>query len=206
MRVLILLVFTAFSFTASANDDSFSFKGYQLIDQQAFERIYNRTDTFTELGLVIGERSGFGPFGGPSLLDLLGIYPNGNNDGEMVNGDPNSMNTMLYFLLFDKMASSIVFHCSILEDPVATLNYNPNFMSSMYYFCRTKLEDAPPGDPNFLYYIENLWMQLMGFEAPEEEYLAWKEYLTTTTFESAEDRYYQALISIFMNPYFFINN
>ena len=197
MKFLALFVFSV-SFNASATDYEGSiFKGYSAINRICYERVLNQHEFF-ELGGYIGET--FSPFS-TNLLSLLGYLPTGQNDGERVNATPNPVNTLLYHTLFDRVTTHMTAFCSMADDPHKSRNYQESFLPYLRELCAAPL-DQPLSDS----LLFSLWTSIIGFEAPQSEFLAWKQYLADLDFAHAEDRTYKAIYPVFMNPYFLIEN
>ncbi len=191
-KLLFLLIVP---FSLQAQQLPAKYKGYVELNHQLFERVMHANEFYPELGAYIGET--LSPYGG-SILQLLGYYPDGLNDGEISNGDPNAVNVLVYNILFNKF-SEHASNCDLVNDPFNRTIYQSRFIELIEKMCQ---QDNEFTDEQYF----ELWFLFMGYFAPESEYLFWKDLLQSSNFNSQQQRIYNALMTILMHPYFLIQN
>jgi hypothetical protein len=141
-------------------------RGYTAVNAAVKDRILDQP-TF-ELGKYIGENL-YTPFPtGAGLLPLLGSYA-GMIAGEYRNGQPNTVNTLIWYLLIQRLSRDIAQSCSPEGGP---LKLRAEFKQALDPLCQWP--DASARTPQAL---ENLWSSMIEFDAPPSEMEAWRDQL-----------------------------
>jgi hypothetical protein len=225
--VLISSLISAQSSISFADDPSATLRGYTEVNRIIHERIA-RTNGF-ELGQYLGDNSSQPSVG--KLLALLGTYVGSSTDGDYRNGDPNSVNTLLWYIALSQFAQDITDTCntpspsidpsplpsseasvepspsvmpSPSPSPTPPLALRPNFRAALLPLCAWPAASAKTDDA-----LYNYWSALMSFDAPPEEFAAWREYFLNEA-EYANAPASAALpamtLAALFNPYFLLNN
>lgn len=152
---------------------------------------------------IIAERLMAGPFmfydyvgSQYGLLNLMGYYdPNGEN--AFRNGEPNAINTLIWQMALDAFAKDMAGHC----EGRSRLLLQPLFQSTLATICRWPAPEAQ-SEPA----MRMLWLSVMSYDAPEEEYLAWRDFFLRSSFASrpASEAVPALLFSILYNPHFLL--
>ena len=204
---LLISVIVLFTVPTWASDMA-HYNGYKKVNDRIFENIlkpYEYMDPngfltqFDQIGLLIGER--LSTFGGSPLLELTGFYPQGVNNGEMRNGEPNSMSLMVYYFLFHKISEKIQDDCKVTDDPVISNHYQPEFLSLMDTMCSLTSANDMTEDMYF-----DFWTSIHSFNAPFKEYESWLNYHDSQNYNDVTEQVYAMAVSALMNPYLLIQN
>src|SRR6185437_16949201 len=105
-------------------------------------------------------------------MQLLGSYDDNSGNDAFRNGDPNALNMLLWQMLLQLTTSDIASHCKKEEK----LPYSAFFQSVIDPLCDWPSPAAKTED-----HLRNFWLALMGYDAPEEEFLAWEKFATTSS-------------------------
>jgi len=228
-----------------ADDPATTLRGYTEVDRIIHERIA-RTNGF-ELGQYLGDDSTQPSEG--KLLALLGTYVGSDTNGGYRNGDPNSVNTLLWYIALSQFAQDIADTCnkpepvptpsvvpmpsstpssiasaspsgtpelqataeaspspspSPSESPPAQLAVRPTFHAALMPLCKWPADSAKSDTALYNYYTA-----LLSFDAPPEEFAAWKDYFLNNA-QYANAPASTALpamtLAALFNPYFLLRN
>lgn len=183
MRLFLLL---ALALPVQAQD----FRGYSTVNQILQERLIRPGADF-ELGQFVGQNYE----AGPNLLDLLGTYKTGGWGGSgFHNGDPNSLNMLLWHLLLSGLARDMGRICS--DDQ--SVPYNDEILALVKRLCEWPAASAREDSLNAAF-----WTQTMGYDAPVDEYAEWRSFLDGLDASGAEAVEVIAL-TVLNNPYFLL--
>lgn len=184
MRFLFILVF--FSLSLSAQAKSSSYRGHMLTEKLLKERL-----------LLPTQKQLFASYlGGNSLLNLLGTYgdlPNGDNHFQ--NGNPSALNLLVWQLVINMFAKDVALSCDLQTE---RLPFTPAFRSSLLQMCAwPNVQDEAS--------MQVFWLFLTKYDAPEEEFLAWREFLLSA-FGGArrEEAIYSMVFTALYNPHFLL--
>jgi hypothetical protein len=186
MRFLIILVFFSLSFSAHAK--SSQYRGHLATEKLLKERMLERT-----------QRELFASYlGGRSLLDLLGTYgqlPNGDNHFQ--NGNPSPLNLLVWQIVIDGFARDVALSCDIGSErlPIST-NFRPSLLQMCQWPNEASQDEAS---------MQVFWLFLTRYDAPEEEFHAWREFLLTNYGGvKRETAIYAMVFSALYNPHFLL--
>jgi hypothetical protein len=171
------------------------YKGYQVIEQTLTGRLLADGEEFSFRTYlkVPGQKVEAGP-----LLQLLGEY-NGTGNNEFANGDPNSVNMLLWQLLLQLAGKDLAARCQ----NQGHLRLNPVFEASFTPLCQWPAASAKTDEV-----LRAFWLGVMGYDAPEEELLAWENFALTSGYASkpAAEAIPALFLLITYNPYFLLRN
>jgi len=202
---LVILFFISCSAHAGSNS---VLRGYTQINRLIHERIAQRNGF--HVGQYLLGQSTSSPQNG-DLLSLLGTYDGSDTSAAYANGDPNTVNMLLWYIDLNMFAEDIALQCAppaheeilLQDDPkVFPLKLNPDFMAVLQPLCAWP-NDAAKTDA----VLYAFWSAILGFDAPPEEFQAWKTYfLTDPEYTTASPAKLIAAMSLsaMFNPYFLL--
>ncbi|HEX4924928.1 MAG TPA: hypothetical protein VFV50_12620 [Bdellovibrionales bacterium] len=183
MRDLILpFLFVLFGAGGVAAQTASPYWGYAAIERTLNARIGARGDSFQMYMYV-----------GPGPVSLLGTY----QGGAFRNGLPSPTNLMLWKIAMTGIARDIAKTCMAQEQE----RFNAEFLAAVSHLCRWPAASAQTDAV-----LEDLWLALMGYSAPEEEYLAWRGFLKSDYMQKldAGQAVTAMATAILMNPHFLL--
>ena len=203
MKIFFLLNLLIFS-NSHAFSTTSPFRGYSKINQIIHERVAQ--DNGFELGQYL-DKVAIAPQTG-DLLSLLGTYDGADTNSTYRNGDPNSINMLLWYIVLDGLAVAIAGQCDggtaamVADGPVKPLVLRPAFSAALRPLCAWP--DASAKTDAVLF---GFWSGLVGFDAPPEEFQAWKTYFLDQT--QSDQTNASAVIAdmglaALFNPYFLL--
>lgn len=134
------------------------------------------------------------------LNQLLGAYAQNNDLGTtLINADPNALNTLLWYVVAHTFSIDVAMTCNEPE------NYKKVFREDFYNLVlgACSITSADPVDAEFL---EELWIHLVLFDAPEIEFMEWRDFiLRHYSLANGKEVLKAAVTTAFMNPYFLTN-
>lgn len=133
-----------------------------------------------------------------ALLRLLGTWESAGTESVYINGLPNSVNMLLWYLGFSDFSEVLAGNCA-----ARTYSMNDSFAAALARICQWPGADAKSEDAMLDY-----WIALMGYDAPEEEYEAWRDFFRASSYGTQPaDKTVKAMsLAIFLNPYFLLQN
>lgn len=130
------------------------------------------------------------------LDDLLGTWYRFGDEHTFQNGSPNSVNMVIWRIALSGFAKSVAGSC---ESP--RLTFHQRFLTTLKTLCRWPAAEAK-ADAVLL----EFWFSVMGHNAPETEYVAWREFFRTTyAHRPAAETIDAMTLAITMNPYFLLH-
>lgn len=187
----LLLVFPLIARAAGPGEAEF--RGYVRTNTILRERLFKPGSNF-ELGAYVGQQyAGYGT----NLLDLLGTQKNGFAGGRFRNGIPNSLNMLIWHMLFTRLAGDVAKLCEGKND----LEFNDRLLGSVRPFC-----GYPEGRSDWEESLFQLWMTIMAFDAPLSEFQAWRVFWVSPEARGlkGEEAVEWMILSILNNPYFLL--
>lgn len=146
--------------------------------------------------------------GADRLSNLLGSFSSGTGEETMQNDSPNGLNLMLWKLNLQKFAGLLAAVCdtpgeAFIKIEGKTLRLHPRYLPLLLAACEADAAELPDA-------AEGLWLGTMGWDAPDQELIAWRAYVATEAeaFSSlpAPERVQQLLLAIFFNPFFLLES
>lgn len=194
---LLLCILIIFSWNVdSAQGEATRFRGNTAISRLLRERMLTEGSSFSFSPYMYdpNDSSSFVP--AFSLLGLLGDYSSSGNN-EFRNGTPNSVNMLVWQLVLSLTAQEMSKYCS----RSSTLPFHPAFAATLDPLCGWPSADAK-SEKN----LENFWIAVMGYDAPETEFLAWRDFALRSSFseKSASETLPALFFAIVYNPHFLL--
>lgn len=164
------------------------FRGHYAVQMGLHERVFQTPNRFNLMTYL----------GSGELLNLLGTYnvgPAGHS--RFQNGIPNSTNMLLWHIAMSGLAKEISRICT----NTSGLDFKPEFLVTLRSVC---LWPAPEAKSEAL--LLDFWFYLMGYEALESEYEAWRDFFLLGPYAQGDgsETVSAMALSIFMNPYFLL--
>jgi hypothetical protein len=132
------------------------FKGWAAISRELSTRIAPKDEP-----LDLGE---FLP--AEDMEDLLGTWSSFGTEHTFRNGVPNALNLMIWHVTLSGFAHAVGETCHSER-----LIFHPRFMKTLQQLCRWP---SPVAKEDGV--LLNFWNSVMGYNAGEDEYLAWREF------------------------------
>jgi hypothetical protein len=169
------------------------FKGYVEITKAINDRLFKSPGSFDFKRYLGGE-------GTTDLSPLLGVYEGEGVDGGFRNGAPNATNMFLWYYSLSSFAKSVASACTRSPEPMVE-GLNATFLSAVKAFSAWP-EASARSDEAFL----GLWRSTMGYDAPDSEFEAWKEFFRGPGYAGATPPALvrELLVSVLMNPHFLL--
>lgn len=181
IRWLILFA-TCFVLAAPADAAGARLKGLSALSKELSARIA------PEDGPIELDR--FMPADG--LDDLVGTWSAFGTEHKFQNGMPNAVNMVLMRLTFSGFAQSLAKSCASPQ-----LLLNDRFFDTLEILCTWPSQDAKSDAV-----LTAFWLSLAGYNAPQEEYQIWREFIIATYGEKKAPEAIEAMtLALLMNPY-----
>jgi len=203
MKVVAVFLILLSSSTATAEGNNV-LRGYTVVNRLVHERIAQRNGF--QVGQYLLPQAGSTPQNG-DLLSLLGTYDGSDTSAAYSNGDPNTVNMLLWYIDLNMFADDIALQCapSLTDEPkVYPLKLTKDFLAALKPLCAWPAESAKSDAVLYAF-----WSGILGFDAPPEEFQAWKNYfLTGAEYSSASAAKLISAMSLaaMFNPYFLLAN
>ena len=127
---------------------------------------------------------------------LLGTWTTFGAEHSFQNGLPNSINMVIWYVTLSRFGMSIGASCQTPQ-----LEFHPRFAGVLQKLCAWPAAGAR-ADPVML----DFWLSVMGHNAPEAEYIAWREFFLRSYEDKAAAETIAAMtLAITMNPYFLLH-
>ena len=162
------------------------FKGWASISKELATRIAPKGETLDLDRFLPAE----------AMEDLLGSWSTFGSEHSFQNGLPNSINIAIWHATLSNFAKSIGASCSKPQ-----LEFHPQFVQTLQKLCTWPATDAQ-ADALMMEY----WLYIMGYNAPEAEYVAWRGYfLASYGSRPGAETVTAMTLAITMNPYFLLH-
>ena len=130
------------------------------------------------------------------LDELLGTWNRFGDEHTFQNGAPNSVSMVIWRVALSGFAKSIAGSCA-----QPRLTFNERFLRTLRALCRWPATEAKTDAA-----LQEFWFSVMGYNAPQSEYAAWREFfLTRYGNRSAAETIDAMTLAITMNPYFLLH-
>lgn len=201
MRIFFFL--SLFIFSVAQADPGVGFKGYFATNQLIRDRIMKPGSVF-QLATYLGTQCLNADIDGndcEGLWTLLGSYQGQGVGNRFNNGAPNGVNMLLWYVALDSLSSDLAKLCNSATPGPFKAEVSSEFMSALQPFCSWPKEASRAEES-----LRNFWYTVISFEAPEEEYLLWKEFVLGSDYvNSTASEVVQGMnVSILNNPYFLL--
>lgn len=127
------------------------------------------------------------------LDDLVGTWSGFGSEHKFQNGMPNAVNMVLLRLAFSGFAQSLAKSCASPQ-----LLLNDRFYETLEALCTWP---APQAKSDAV--MTAFWLAMVGYDAPQEEYAIWRDFVLGTYGEKKAQEAIEAMtLAVMMNPYF----
>ena len=128
---------------------------------------------------------------------LLGTWNGFGDEHTFKNGAPNSVNMMIWRVALSRFAKSVAASCKTPE-----LDFSDRFLETLEKLCTW-----PSAFAKSEAVLSEFWFAVMGYNAPEAEYRAWREFFLASAYRDrpAADAVEAMTFAITMNPYFLLH-
>lgn len=188
MRMLFLvLVFGLSIVPLEARAQSSQFKGLTTLSKELSHRIAPK-DSPLELDHFVPAED---------LEDLAGTWASFGSEHSFQNGLPNSVNMVILRVTLSSFAKRMGASCHTPQ-----LVLHPRFAATLRKLCAWPAPEAKTEAA-----MMNFWSGVMGYNAPKEEYLAWREFFLSSSYRDrpAAETVEAMTFSITMNPHFLLH-
>ena len=167
--------------------------GYKVVEEKVAARLL-RPGAVVNLSDYLDGVAGH--LGTSSVVDLLGAYKSADSVTNFRNGSPSAISTLLYWVAFSGLAADL-YH----RKPGLPLQ--PGFETLLGQVGRWPREEAKADA-----LLEALWLQVMGFAAPAEEFRAWRDFFRQSSYarKAGAETVPVMLATILMNPFFLLRS
>ena len=133
------------------------------------------------------------------LLSMLGTWVGFQTERVFQYGLPNPASALVWYFGWTDLAQVLGQSCLTPE----IFKAYPQFRLVLEKTCRWPSADAKTDDA-----MLDFWFAMMGYEAPESEYEAWRDFFVSSTFKDRQgDEAVRAMsLAILMNPYFLLQH
>ena len=134
-----------------------------------------------------------------SIYPLMGAYQSENGTTTFINGDPNNMNFVIWHVAISSLARDVSRLC---RTQIGT-GLSQEIKDILLHLCQW-----PENYARDEVWLQRLWLQVMGYRAPESEMQSFVSY-----FLSEDMPYYQSdaeevieamMVAIMLNPYYLL--
>lgn len=184
-RFIIALVAALWVAALPAHSATSQFKGLSVLSKELSARIA------PEDGPIELDR--FMPADG--LDDLVGTWAAFGTEHKFQNGMPNAVNMVLLRLAFSGFAQSLAKSCKAPQ-----LLLNDSFYDTLEALCSWPSSEAKSEDV-----LTGFWLSLMGYDAPQEEYAIWRDFVLGAYAKKTAPEAIEAMtLALMLNPYFLL--
>ncbi|MGE0004279.1 MAG: hypothetical protein AB7S92_01700 [Parvibaculaceae bacterium] len=161
-------------------------KGLAALSRELSARIAPRDDPL-ELDIFI-------PADG--LDDLAGTWSTFGTQHKFQNGTPNPVNMVIMQAALSGFAASLGESCATPQ-----LSFHPQFLEILRNLCKWPAASAKADAV-----MRGFWVSIMGYDAPMQEYDAWRSFMRREYGERPAAETIEAMtLAITMNPYFLMD-
>jgi hypothetical protein len=190
MRRALAALLAALTLVASALPalgQSAEFKGMPNVSRELSSRIAPRDLPF-ELDWYLPA---------PGLDYLVGRWSSFGTEHSFHNGSPNALSMVIWHVTLTNFTGQLGHWCT--RPP---FTFDSHFTATMTKLCSWPSAQAKGEDV-----MLSFWVALMGFAAPREEYVAWRDFFLTSSYRDKPGRETVAAmaLAITMNPYFLLH-
>jgi hypothetical protein len=133
---------------------------------------------------------------GDDLGELLGTWSGFGSEHSFRNGGPNSLNMVVWHATLSRFAAAVGGSCA-----TPRLTLHPHFLDTLQKLCAWPAESAKSDAV-----LQEFWLSVMGYNAPEAEYAAWRDFFRQSYGQRPAAETVAAMtLAITMNPYFLLH-
>jgi len=188
--ICLIVLVTSLGWASGVEEFPSQFLGYEAINKVINDRLF-KPDSPVDIANYLGKSD---------LGDLLGIYSGTGLQFQFQNGTPNATNMVLWHLAMDGLSKDLGAICSIVTPTQLREKITDNFAGHLVPLC-----SWPAPFAKSEYVLQNFWLAVEGYDAPETEYLAWRDFFLANYTKVAPDQTVVAMIkAMLLNPYFLL--
>jgi hypothetical protein len=181
----ITLIFSTISTTQSKAQNA-QFKGWAAISRELSTRLAAPGASLDLHKFVPAD----------DLDELLGTWNRFGDEHTLQNGSPNSVSMVIWRVALSGFAKSVAGSCG-----QPRLSFHERFLTTLRKLCRWP---APEAKSDAV--LQEFWFSVMGYNAPQSEYTAWREFfLASYASRPAAETIDAMTLAITMNPYFLLH-
>lgn len=170
----------------AAQAESSQYKGLAAVSRELSARIAPR-DAPVDLARYLP---------GEDLGELLGTWAGFGSEHAFRNGAPNALNMVVWHATLSRFSAEIGNSC---QGPRLALH--PRFLATLDRVCTW-----PAAGAKSEAVLQAFWLSLMGYNAPEGEYAAWRDFFRTRyAARPASETVAAMTLAITMNPHFLLH-
>ena len=142
----------------------------------------------------------------PPIIQLLGFYDSAGMSSAFVNGTPNPVNMLIHDVIFSSFTHELAQICvdskAVLFSGAAQ-PINDDLTATLVGICAWSAVETHNANQ-----LMDLWLQTMGYQAPEEEFIAWRDFFMSDDYSAASGQKIieDGIYAILNNPYFLLRN
>jgi hypothetical protein len=131
-----------------------------------------------------------------SMDDLLGTWSTFGSEHRFRNGVPNALNMTIWHVALSGFAKAVGQSCTTPH-----LVFHPRFIATLHKLCAWPVAESRHESVLF-----EFWTGVMGYNASEEEYVAWRDFfLSEYAKQPAAETIAAMTFAITMNPSFLLH-
>ncbi len=173
------------------------YKGYEAVNQVLLSRFILQPTSF-QLSDYFGES-------GAELATLLGAWRGDGLHNQFANGAPNAMSFVIWRVAFSALGRDVAALCPSGGGltMVQGLLLRPDAAEAVGHLCEWPKAEAQT-DGTLL----TLWSSLVGYDAPYEDYAAWRDHFYAPVYQPVKPEKVIPLIisSALLNPHLLLRN
>lgn len=130
------------------------------------------------------------------LEDLLGTWASFGSEHAFRNGVPNALTLAIWHMTFAAFAQTMGASCAAPQ-----LVFHQRFLETLRAVCAWPADSAKSEAT-----MSAFWLAVMGYNAPESEYRAWRDFFLASYGDRPADETIAAMtLSVTMNPHFLLH-
>jgi hypothetical protein len=185
-RVLAIALAVGLGAVAPAMAQTSQFKGLAAVSRELSSRIAPK-EAPIELGKFLPAED---------LDVLLGSWAGFGGEHNFRNGVPNSLNMVIWHATLSRFAAAMGESCA-----KPRLAFHPRFQATLRKMCGWPAAEAKSETA-----LQEFWLALMGYGAPEAEYAAWRDFFRAAyAGKPAAETVAAMTLAITMNPHFLLH-
>ena len=188
---------TSVSRVKDSGNEIGQFRGIAVLNQTIKKRFVSPTQPAFFIGIYYGEKD----LNPGSLSSLLGSFSGAGGSQAFTNGDPNAVNMLLLKIAMIGLSNDVA---AISAGKTPQLKLNDDLLKLL----KPIASDWPKASVRNEATLQQIWFAVMGFEPPEEEYAAWRDFFLNESGPyakvSGEDAVRALTLTLLLNPYFIL--
>lgn len=186
IRAFFLAALACLSAASAALGESSQYKGLAAVSREISGRIAPKDAPIDLARFLPGE----------DLGELLGTWAGFGSEHSFRNGAPNALNMVVWHATLSRFSAEIGNSC---QGPRLALH--PRFLATLDRVCAWPAASAQSDAV-----LQEFWLSLMGYNAPESEFAAWRDFFRARYAGRTATQTVAAMtLAITMNPHFLLH-